>query len=135
MQRFLLNRGLAAALAIVLATGAPPAARADIADCEFRLVETEIKQGDGAVVAVELVDTRSGEAVPDAVIFATRIDMAPDGMPTMTAPIEALPSTEPGIYSFRTNLMMTGGWQLSLAAKVQGETGTLQNKLLLRAVP
>lgn len=53
----------------------------------------------------------------------------------MTAPIEALPSTEPGIYGFKTNLTMEGGWQLSLGAKIQGETGTLQNKLILRAVP
>ena len=81
---------------------------------------------------MRLVDKRSGAAVPDAVIFATRIDMAPDGMPTMTAPIEALPSTEPGVYRFKTNLMMAGGWRLSLAAKLQGETGTLENKLVLR---
>jgi len=135
MQRFSLNRGLAAALAIVLSTASLSAARADITDYEFRLVETEVKQGDDAIVAVELVDTRSGKAVPDAVIFATRIDMAPDGMPTMTAPIEAMPATELGIYSFKTNLVMAGGWQLSLAAKIQGETGTLENKLVLRAVP
>jgi hypothetical protein len=69
------------------------------------------------------------------VIFATRLDMAPEGMATMTAPVEALPSTEPGVYRFRTNLMMAGGWQLSLAAKVQGEVGTLQNQLILRALP
>ena len=41
-----------------------------------------------AVVAVRLVDKRSGKPVPDAVIFAKRIDMAPDGMPTMDSPIE-----------------------------------------------
>ena len=50
--------------------------------------------------------------MPDAVIFAKRIDMAPDGMPTMEAPIEQLPSTEPGVYRFKTNLSMAGGWQL-----------------------
>jgi hypothetical protein len=87
------------------------------------------------MVSVRLVDKLTGKEVPDAVIFAMRIDMAPDGMPTMTAPIEALPSTEPGIYRFKTNLTMEGGWQLSLGAKIQGETGTLQNKLILRAVP
>jgi len=135
MRRFFPNRGLAAALAIILSTTTLSAARADTADYEFRLVQTDVKQGDGAVVAVRLVDKRSGAAIPDAVIFATRIDMAPEGMPTMTAPIEALPPTEPGVYRFKTNLMMAGGWQLSLAAKLQGETGTLENKLVLRAVP
>lgn len=125
----------AAALTAVLSMGALSTAHADITDYEFRLVQTDIKQGNGAIVAVRLVDKRSGKAVPDAVIFATRIDMAPDGMETMAAPIEALPSTEPGVYRFKTNLMMVGAWRLSLGAKIQGETGTLENKLVLKAVP
>jgi hypothetical protein len=130
-----MKRAAAAALAAVLSMAALTTARADITDYEFRLVQTDVKQGNGAIVTVRLVDKRSGKAVPDAVIFATRIDMAPDGMPTMAAPIEALPSTEQGVYRFKTNLMMAGGWQLSLGAKVQGETGTIENKLVLKAVP
>lgn len=123
-----------AALAVAFSLVAFSAARADINDYEFRLVQTAVKQRDGAIVAVQLVDKRSGKPVPGAVIFATRIDMAPDGMPTMTSPIEALPSMEPGVYRFKTNLTMEGGWQLSLAAKIQGENGTLENKLVLKAV-
>jgi hypothetical protein len=134
MTSFFSKRAMAAALAGVLSTGALSAARADIKDYEFRLVQSDVKQGD-AVISVRLVDKRSGKGIPDAVIFATRIDMAPDGMPTMTAPIETLPSTEPGVYRFKANLVMAGGWQLSLAAKVQGETGTVENKLVLKAVP
>ena len=98
-------------------------------------MQKEIEEGDDAVVAVRLVDKRTGKPVPDAVIFAKRIDMAPDGMPTMTAPLEQLPSTEPGVYRFKTSLAMEGGWQLSLGAKVQGETGTVENKLVLKATP
>ena len=135
MTTFHTKRAVMAALAAALSVSALSTARADIADYEFRLVQANLKQGDGAMISVRLVDKRTGKAVPDAVIFAMRIDMAPDGMPTMTAPIEALPSTEPGIYRFTTNLTMEGGWQLSLGAKIQGETGTLQNKLILRAVP
>ena len=135
MTTFHIKRTAMAALAAALSVLGLSTARADIADYEFRLVQANLKQGDGAMISVRLVDKRTGKAVPDAVIFAMRIDMAPDGMPTMTAPVEALPSTEPGIYRFKTNLMMEGGWQLSLGAKIQGETGTLQNKLVLRAVP
>lgn len=130
-----MKRAAAVAFAAVLSVATLSTARADIADYEFRLVQTDVKQGNGAIVTVRLVDKRSGKAVPDAVIFASRIDMAPDGMPTMAAPIEALPSTEPGVYRFKANLMMAGGWQLSLGAKVQGETGTIENKLVLKAVP
>jgi hypothetical protein len=53
----------------------------------------------------------------------------------MDSPLEALTSTEPGIYRFKTNLMMAGRWQLSLGAKVQGETGSVESKLVLQALP
>jgi hypothetical protein len=108
---------------------------AGVSDYEFRLVQNEVKKGDGAIMAVRLVDKRSGKAVPDAVISAKRIDMAPDGMATMAAPLEQLPSTEPGVYRFKADLSMQGRWQLSLAAKVQGEIGTVESKLVLKVVP
>lgn len=108
---------------------------ADITDYEFKLEQQEVKKGEGVTIAVRLVDKRSGKAVPDAVIFARRIDMAPDGMATMQAPLEVLTSTEPGVYLFRTNLVMAGGWQLSLGAKVQGEEGTVESKLVLKVLP
>jgi hypothetical protein len=108
---------------------------AEVRDYEFQLVQSEVKKSDGAIVAVRLIDNRSGKPVPDAVISAKRIDMAPDGMPTMVARIEQLPSTEPSVYRFKTNLMMQGSWQLSLAAKVQGEIGTVESKLVLKVLP
>ena len=111
------------------------AALADVKDYEFQLIQSEMKKGDGAIVAVRLVNKKSGELVPDAVIFAKRIDMAPDAMQEMMAPLEQLPSTEPGVYRFKTDLMMQGRWQLSLGAKVQGEEGTVEAKLVLKAVP
>ena len=135
MTTFRAKRPVAAVLAAVISLAPISTARADITDYEFRLVEANVKQGNGAIVTVRLVDKRSANAVPNAVIFAIRIDMAPDGMPTMTAPIEALPSTEPGVYRFKTNLVMAGRWQLSLGAKIQDEIGTIENKLILKAVP
>jgi hypothetical protein len=126
-------RAVAATLmGIGLAANAP--ARADVKDYEFQLLQRDIKQGE-AVVAVRLVNKSTGQPVPGAVIFATRLDMEPDGMSTMTTPLEPLPSTEPGVYRFKTTLTMEGGWRLSLAAKVQGESGTVENRLVLKALP
>jgi YtkA-like len=110
------------------------AAWADVKDYEFQLVQSEMKKGD-AIVAVRLVNKKTGKAVPDAVIFAKRIDMAPDAMQEMAAPLEQLPSTEPGVYRFKTDLMMEGRWRLSLGAKVQGEEGTVASQVVLKAVP
>lgn len=128
------SAAIAVALALVTASLSSNA-WAGIDDYEFQLVQSEVKQGNTAEIAVRLVDKRSDKPVPDAVIFAQRVDMAPDGMEAMAAPIEALPSTEPGIYRFKAQLSMAGGWRLSLGAKVQGETGTLESKLVFKAVP
>jgi len=130
---FIAMKRTAAAVLIGLAVLSTPAL-AGIEDYEFQLVQPEVKQDNAAEIQVRLVDKRSGKLVPDAVIFAQRVDMAPDGMETMQAPIEALPSTEPGVYRFKAQLSMAGGWRLSLGAKVQGETGTLESKLVFKAV-
>jgi hypothetical protein len=104
-------------------------------DYEFQLVQGEVKKGDRTIIAVRLVNRGAGKAVPDAVIAAKRIDMTPDGMADMAGRIEQLPSTAPGVYRFKANLSMQGSWQLSLAAKVQGENGTVESKLVLKVLP
>jgi hypothetical protein len=135
MSAIRMRRAAAAALTTTVLLGATcSTAYAEIRDYEFRLVKAETKKGD-AEVTVRLVNKKSGKAVPDAVIFAKRIDMAPEGMATMASPLEQLPSTEPGVYRFKTNLSMQGKWQLSLGAKVQGENGSVESKLILMALP
>ena len=128
------KKAATAALITCVSTAAAPAWAA-ITDYQFQLDQTDIKKGDAAEISVHLTDKRTGKAVPGAVIFAQRIDMAPDGMEGMTSSIAALPTTEPGVYRFKVNLPMAGGWRLSLDAKVQGETGTLEDKLTFKAVP
>jgi hypothetical protein len=108
---------------------------AGVQDYEFQLIQGVVNKGDGTIIAVRLVNKGSGKAVPDAVIAAKRIDMAPDGMADMAGRIEQLPSTEAGVYRFKANLSMQGNWQLSLAAKVQGEIGTVESKLVLKVLP
>ena len=123
----------AALLAAVLSASAMTVpARADIKDYQFQLVQQEAKVGE-AVIAVRLVNQRSAKPVTDAVVFAKRLDMAPDAMEEMATKVEQVPSTEPGIYRFKAHLGMQGRWRLSLAAKVQGETGTVEDKLIIQA--
>ena len=134
MKSFTYARALQAALISVSIIGSATVARADIKDYEFQLVDQTVKKGD-AIISVRLVHKPDGKSVPNAVIFATRLDMAPDGMQEMATKIAPMPSTEPGVYKFKATLSMAGGWQLSLGAKVQGETGTVENKLVLKATP
>jgi hypothetical protein len=122
----------AAGVLFGLAVTAPQAAFADIKDYEFRLVEPTVKKGE-RTIAVQLVNKATGKPVPDAVIFAVRLDMEPDGMEDMDTRIAAVPGGEGGVYNFKANFSMAGRWRLSLGAKVQGETGTVDNKLLITA--
>ena len=127
------SRAFQAASIIVAMTSAITAARADIKDYEFQLVDQTIQAGPDKIITVRLMNTKTGKPVPDAVVFATRLDMAPDGMQEMVTKVTPMPGTEPGTYRFKATLSMAGGWQLSLGAKVQGETGTVENKLVITA--
>lgn len=133
MKSFAYSRALGVALIGMAALAASPAAFADIKDYEFQLVDPGVQAGADKIVTVRLMNKKTGKQVPDAVIFASRLDMAPDGMQEMVTKVTAMPGTEPGTYRFKANFSMAGRWQLSLGAKVQGETGTVENKLVITA--
>ena len=127
------SRSLRAALIGAALICGPAVALADIRNYEFKLIEPTVRTGPDKIISVKLVERITGKPVPDAVIFATRLDMAPDGMQEMATKLTPVPATEPGTYSFKANFSMAGRWQLSLGAKVQGETGTVENKLVIQA--
>lgn len=127
------SRGLQAALIAIAMAGSIAVARADIEDYEFQLVDQTVQAGPDKTIAVRLINKKTGKPVPDAVIFATRLDMAPDGMQEMATKIAPMPGGEPGTYRFKATFSMVGRWQLSLGAKVQGETGTIETKFVIAA--
>ena len=122
-----------ALIAMAVIGAASTAAFADIKDYKFELIDQAVQAGPDKVIAVKLINNKTGKPVPDAVIFAIRLDMAPDGMQEMATKITPMPGSEPGIYKFKAPFGMAGRWQLSLGAKVQGETGTVENKLVITA--
>lgn len=124
---------LAATLAVVASAALSGPAAAGASDYAFEPVSPEMKKGDDVTVAVRLINRTTGKPVPDAVIFRTRVDMAPDGMAEMTSEVTPLPSTEPGVYAFKTDMPMAGRYQLSVGAKVQGEAETVTGKVVIKA--
>lgn len=133
MKTAIRARAAAAALIGLSLVGAPRFAFADIKDYEFQLMDPSVQAGADKIVTVKLMNKKTGKPVSDAVIFASRLDMAPDGMQEMVTKVTPLPATEPGTYQFKANFSMAGRWQLSLGAKVQGETGTVESKLVVTA--
>jgi hypothetical protein len=121
-----------AALGLAI-TFAAPSAYAGPKDYEFQPISADVKKGAGSDVAVRLVDKRTGKPVEGAVIFRTRLDMSPDSMDEMTAKHSAAPSNEPGVYRFKADFTMAGGWALKLQAKVPGENDTVEGTVVFKA--
>jgi hypothetical protein len=133
MKSFNYSRAIAAAFIGMTMFGAATAASADIKDYEFQLVEPTVQAGADKIVNVRLMNKKTGKPVSDAVIFASRLDMAPEGMQEMVTKVTPMPGTEPGTYRFKASFSMAGRWQLSLGAKVQGEADSVEDKLVVTA--
>jgi hypothetical protein len=133
MNRLNISRALRVALVGFALAATANIARADIKDYEFKLAEPTVAVGKDKTFTVQLVNKKTGKPVPDAVIFATRLDMTPDGMAEMATKVVREPGGEPGSYRFKAAFGMEGRWLLSLGAKVQGETGTVEGKLVITA--
>ena len=119
-----------AAAAVAVALGLlMNAAFAGANDYIFEPLKAEVKKGDGVILTVRLVHKPTGKSVPDAVIVSSRIDMTPEGMPTMAAPIAPTVGSEAGTYSFKADLSMAGRWLLTVSSKVQGEQETVTGKV------
>ncbi|TPQ28555.1 heavy metal RND transporter [Bradyrhizobium guangdongense] len=128
----MLSKFTTAALAATLSLAAS-AAMAGAGDYAFEPVNPEMKKGDDVTLTVRLTNKQTGKPVADAVIFKTRVDMAPDGMAEMVSDVAPLPSKEPGVYAFKTDLPMAGRYQVTLSAKVQGEAETVTGKVIVKA--
>lgn len=129
----MIKRSSVFAVLVALSLGSAPAALAGASDYEFQPVSTEIKNGAGAELAVRLVDKRTGKAVPGAVLFRTRLDMSPESMGEMLAKHEPLKSDEAGVYRFKADITMAGGWAFKLQAKVPGEPDTVEGSVVFTA--
>lgn len=94
-----------------------PSLLAAASDYTFEIVEATATVGD-TPVTLRLLDA-DGEPVEAAVVYALRLDMAPDGMAAMTATVQPVEELGDGRYRFRADFMMEGSWRLQIAAKVQ----------------
>jgi hypothetical protein len=128
----MLSKISTAALAATLSLGAS-CAMAGAGDYAFDPVNPQMKKGEDVTLAVRLTHKQTGKPVPDAVVFKTRVDMAPDGMAEMESAVAPLPSREPGVYAFKTDLPMAGRYQVTLSVKVQGEPETVTGKVIVTA--
>ena len=129
-RRMLLLSGLVSILWLSAPAKSPAAAQ----DYKFQLAAPITRTGTGVLVKIRLIRISDGKPVSGAVVFETKLDMAPEGMATMTAPIKSVPATDPAVYQFEGQPPMAGNWAIELAAKVQGEVETVRGSVNI-AVP
>lgn len=120
----------AALLAVALLAGTVLAAAGDY---RFELAQAQAAGPGKTIMAVRLLRALDSEPVAGAVLFESKADMAPAGMTDMAGKVNALPADQPGVYRFQVETGMAGKWQLTLGAKVQGETATVRGSVPFEA--
>lgn len=99
----------------------------------FEAVEPTIKVGETSEMDVRLTEAATGKPITNASITAIRLDMGPDNMASMAAPVKQTSSPQPGIYHFVGNVMAQGQWALRLTANVPGEKEAISGVVVFKA--
>lgn len=121
-MRKILGAAIAAVAGVSIMAGQ---AAADPKDYRFEAVQPHVAVSPNTAVAVRLVHVPSGRPVTDAILLPARMEMPMAGMAAMVTKVSAATPDGKGTYSFTADLSMAGPWTLQLAAKVQGEAGTV----------
>ena len=103
---------------------------------DYRLVplEQRLPIGKEVTLTVRLLHAPTSTPVPGAVIFRTRLDMSPEGMNDMVAPLTLVGADEPATWRYATRLTMAGDWAVTVQAKVPGETETVRASAIITGV-
>lgn len=112
-------------LAAAVLVGVSANAWADPKDYVFVPVAGHVQPSSAAPIAVRLIHTPTKKPVTDAIIVQSRLEMPMQGMAPMVGKVAPKGADGQGVYSFVADLSMQGQWTLNLAAKVQGESGTV----------
>ncbi|MBX3501352.1 MAG: efflux RND transporter periplasmic adaptor subunit [Alphaproteobacteria bacterium] len=99
----------------------------------WEAVSAEVPAGKAVRLEVRLTGLPALPPADSVRLTSTRLDMAPDGMAAMTAPLRALPSPAPGVVAFETDLSMAGRWALSLSAEIAGQSRPVRGTVIFRA--
>jgi Cu(I)/Ag(I) efflux system membrane fusion protein len=93
---------------------------ADANGARWEAVSAQVLAGQNVRLTLRLVDANSNVIAAPITVTSTRLDMGPDNMAAMMAPLRPVPNTEPGTLAFDTDLTMAGRWALTISARVEG---------------
>ncbi len=120
---------LAAALLSLFAFGLPAISAAQT----WEAVNPQIPVGKNVRLEVRLVGADAQAVTGPVTVKTTRLDMGPDGMPTMTARLKPAAATAPGVIAFETDIAMAGRWGLSITGMAAGQTSPVSGVVIFTA--
>lgn len=110
------------------------AASAQAPSYRFEPVSSEISVGKAVQIAVRLVRA-DGQPVStaSATLTSARLDMGPDGMAMMEAPLKPIDTDEPGVFAFETDIVMAGRWALTVQATLPDTGEAVRGEVIYTA--
>lgn len=128
-----------AAAATFLAGASPALATSAMSEAyRFELVGSAVPTGPKQhAISVQIVRSSDNRQAMGAAVISVRLDMGPENMASMTAPIREIPNTAPGVYtfSFDDNMVWTerAKWALTITAKVKGKSKPVTGSVIIQA--
>ena len=111
---------VAAGLAVIFVSPHPGIAASD--EPKWEAVNAEVPTGKAVRLEARLIGAGGTPVASSITVTSKRLDMGPDGMPTMAAPLKPiLGGGEPGVVAFEADIAMAGRWALTITAKVEGQ--------------
>src|SRR5712691_10012421 len=99
----------------------------------WEAVNANVPTGNNVRLDLRLVGADGKPVASRITVTSMRFDMGPDKMATMTAPVRAVPSAQPGIASFDANVTAPGHWALTVSANVAGQTQPVSGSVVFTA--
>jgi len=96
-------------------------------------VNGEIAVGKSIRLEVRLVGLEPKPQSGAVIVTSSRLDMGPEGMETMTAPLRLLANDQPGVIAFEADIAMAGRWALSLTADIAGHAAPVSGTTVFTA--
>lgn len=116
-----------------MALSGPPAAFAQDAPA-FTAVRPEVPAGRSIRIELRLAGLNPAPAPEEITVEKARLDMGPDGMAAMAAPLNPLPGGAPGIVAYQTDLAMAGRWAFTITARIAGRKDPVTSTVIFNAV-
>jgi Cu(I)/Ag(I) efflux system membrane fusion protein len=100
----------------------------------FEAVKSEVPVGKDIRIELKLAGIEPAPASQDITVEKSRLDMGPDGMEAMAAPLKPVPGASPGVLAYQADLAMAGRWAFSITARVKGRKEPVTSIVIFTAV-